>query len=165
MICACSKIDKIDGFNVNEGENSGVFKSLDVTSMPDGLWKKNDSKYFHLDKTGEITDNVSVEAMLPWRVSVYFLWKDNAVKKAYYRYNIYTRPELPEYVIVRDVSGNLVVDRMSRKGECTALCDNTFIVTEFNDEHFSYIYDWSDCWVQDIYEKVTDKKEMEFVMD
>ena len=48
-------IDKIEGFNVKEGENSGVFKSIDVTSMPDGLWKKDGSRHFHLDKTGMIS--------------------------------------------------------------------------------------------------------------
>lgn len=51
---SCEKVDKIEGFNVKEGENSGVFRSLDVISMPDGLWKKDGCKYFHLNNDGEI---------------------------------------------------------------------------------------------------------------
>ena len=162
---SCEKVDKIEGFNVKEGENSGVFRSLDVISMPDGLWKKDGCKYFHLNNDGEIIDNVLVDAVLPWQVTVYFLWKDNAVSKAYYRYNIYTKPELPEYVIPKEASGTLSVGKMSRKGECAALCCNAFMVTEFNAGYFSYIYELNNCWAQDIYEKVTDKKELDFVFD
>lgn len=162
---SCEKVDKIEGFNVKEGENSGVFRSLDVISMPDGLWKKGGCKYFHLNNDGEIIDNVPVDAVLPWQATVYFLWKDNAVSKAYYRYNIYTKPELPEYVIPKEASGTLSVDKMSRKGECAALCCNAFMVTEFNAGYFSYIYELNNCWAQDSYEKVTDKKELDFVFD
>lgn len=39
------------------------------------------------------------------------------------------------------------------------------MVTEFNAGCFSYIYELNNCWAQDIYEKVTDKKELDFVFD
>lgn len=167
-VLSCSKADMIDGFDVKMGKNSGVFKDIEQTEMPDGLWAKRSDEWYLLDGKGRIKERLAVEAALPYHVNIYYLWKDNSVVKTYYRYVFNARPE-SEYVRCKSGGSALTVDRKSREGSCPTLSTKKFLVTELTPTCFSFIcrsgYEDAPSWNQETFQNIQGTEEADRIMD